>query len=30
MAYEATPNPKIVILAGTDAISGGLLKEVPP
>ncbi|MFA6400558.1 MAG: NADH:ubiquinone oxidoreductase [Salinivirgaceae bacterium] len=26
MAYEATPEPKIIILAGTDAISGGIFE----
>ncbi len=29
MAYEATPQPKIIILAGTDAISGGLFDGSP-
>lgn len=28
-AYNATPDPKILILAGTDAISGGLFSESP-
>lgn len=28
-AYNATPDPKIVILAGTDAISGGLFADSP-
>ena len=28
-AYNATPDPKIVILAGTDAISGGLFVDSP-
>ncbi|MDR1595095.1 MAG: NADH:ubiquinone oxidoreductase [Prevotellaceae bacterium] len=27
ICYEATPSPKIIILAGTDAISGGLFSE---
>jgi Ni,Fe-hydrogenase III small subunit len=27
ICYEATPSPKIIILAGTDAISGGLFAE---
>jgi Ni,Fe-hydrogenase III small subunit len=27
ICYEATPAPKIIILAGTDAISGGLFSE---
>ena len=25
--YDATPSPKIIILVGTDAISGGLFKD---
>jgi Ni,Fe-hydrogenase III small subunit len=29
MAYEATPEPKIIILAGTDAISGGIFEGSP-
>jgi Ni,Fe-hydrogenase III small subunit len=29
MAYEATPQPKIIILAGTDAISGGIFEGSP-
>ncbi len=28
-AYDATPSPKIIILCGTDAISGGLFAESP-
>jgi Ni,Fe-hydrogenase III small subunit len=27
--YHAIPNPKIVILAGTDAISGGIFADSP-
>jgi Ni,Fe-hydrogenase III small subunit len=27
MCYNAMPEPKIIILAGTDAISGGILEE---
>jgi len=27
ICYEATPDPKIVVLAGTDAISGGIFAE---
>lgn len=27
--FEATPDPKIVVAAGTDAISGGLLRALP-
>lgn len=27
ICYEATPDPKIIILVGTDAISGGIFKE---
>ena len=27
--YNAVPDPKIIILAGTDAISGGIYKESP-
>jgi len=27
MTYDATPSPKIIILAGTDAISGGIFSE---
>ena len=27
IAYEATPNPKIVVAVGDDAISGGLFKD---
>jgi len=27
--YEATPDPKIIILAGTDAISGGIFEDSP-
>ena len=29
MTYDATPSPKIIILAGTDAISGGIFAESP-
>lgn len=29
MTYDATPNPKIIILAGTDAISGGIFEGSP-
>ena len=29
MTYEATPSPKIIILAGTDAISGGIFEGSP-
>jgi Ni,Fe-hydrogenase III small subunit len=29
LCYEAVPSPKIIILAGTDAISGGLFSESP-
>jgi len=29
ICYEAVPDPKIIILAGTDAISGGLFTESP-
>jgi Ni,Fe-hydrogenase III small subunit len=29
ICYEAIPEPKIIILAGTDAISGGIFKESP-
>jgi Ni,Fe-hydrogenase III small subunit len=29
ICYEATPDPKIVILAGTDAISGGIFNGSP-
>jgi Ni,Fe-hydrogenase III small subunit/NAD-dependent dihydropyrimidine dehydrogenase PreA subunit len=29
LCYEAIPSPKIVVLAGTDAISGGLFRESP-
>ena len=27
ICYNAIPNPKIIILAGTDAISGGIFAE---
>jgi Ni,Fe-hydrogenase III small subunit len=27
LCYEAVPHPKIVILAGTDAISGGIFAQ---
>ncbi|HJW31132.1 MAG TPA: hypothetical protein VJ508_18020 [Saprospiraceae bacterium] len=29
ICYEATPDPKIIILAGTDAISGGIFADSP-
>ncbi len=29
ICYEATPDPKIVVLAGTDAISGGIFADSP-
>ncbi|MDP4116609.1 MAG: NADH:ubiquinone oxidoreductase, partial [Bacteroidota bacterium] len=29
ICHEATPDPKIVILCGVDAISGGLFKDSP-
>lgn len=29
ICYDAIPEPKIIILAGTDAISGGIFKESP-
>jgi Ni,Fe-hydrogenase III small subunit len=29
MTYDATPQPKIIILAGTDAISGGIFEGSP-
>jgi len=29
MTYKATPSPKIIILAGTDAISGGIFEGSP-
>jgi Ni,Fe-hydrogenase III small subunit len=29
MTYDAVPEPKIIILAGTDAISGGLFEGSP-
>ena len=29
ITYDATPSPKIIILAGTDAISGGIFEESP-
>lgn len=29
MTYQATPSPKIIILAGTDAISGGIFEGSP-
>ena len=29
LTYDAVPNPKIVILAGTDAISGGIFADSP-
>jgi Ni,Fe-hydrogenase III small subunit len=29
VCYDAVPNPKIIILAGTDAISGGIFKGSP-
>jgi len=27
--YDAVPDPKIIVLAGTDAISGGIFKGSP-
>jgi len=29
ICYDATPHPKIIILAGTDAISGGIFSDSP-
>ena len=29
ICYEATPDPRLIILAGTDAISGGILQSSP-
>jgi Ni,Fe-hydrogenase III small subunit len=29
ICYDATPSPKIIILVGTDAISGGLFADSP-
>jgi Ni,Fe-hydrogenase III small subunit len=29
ITYDATPSPKIIILAGTDAISGGIFESSP-
>ena len=29
IAYDATPDPKIVVLVGTDAISGGIFADSP-
>ncbi len=29
ICYDAIPDPKIIILAGTDAISGGIFAESP-
>ncbi|HBF88571.1 MAG TPA: NADH:ubiquinone oxidoreductase [Bacteroidales bacterium] len=29
ICYDATPSPKVIILAGTDAISGGIFNESP-
>ena len=29
ICYDATPDPKIIILAGTDAISGGIFEGSP-
>jgi Ni,Fe-hydrogenase III small subunit len=29
ICYDATPDPKIIILVGTDAISGGIFEESP-
>lgn len=29
LCYDAVPEPKIIVLAGTDAISGGILSESP-
>ncbi|MFA6652971.1 MAG: NADH:ubiquinone oxidoreductase [Candidatus Delongbacteria bacterium] len=29
ICYDATPSPKIIVLVGTDAISGGMFKDSP-
>jgi Ni,Fe-hydrogenase III small subunit len=29
ITYDATPSPKIIVLAGTDAISGGIFEDSP-
>lgn len=29
LCHEATPEPKIIILAGVDAISGGIFEDSP-
>jgi Ni,Fe-hydrogenase III small subunit len=29
ICYDATPSPKVIILAGTDAISGGIFEKSP-
>ena len=29
ICYDATPDPKIIILAGIDAISGGIFADSP-
>lgn len=29
ICYDATPDPKLIVLVGTDAISGGLLSGSP-
>ena len=29
ICYEAVPEPKIIIVAGTDAISGGIFRDSP-
>jgi len=29
ICYDATPDPKLIILAGTDAISGGIFDGAP-
>ena len=29
ICYDATPEPKIIILVGTDAISGGIFADSP-
>jgi Ni,Fe-hydrogenase III small subunit len=29
ITYDATPSPKIIVLAGTDAISGGIFEDTP-
>jgi Ni,Fe-hydrogenase III small subunit len=29
IAYNATPDPKVIVLIGTDAISGGIFADSP-